>query len=132
MHTNNSTYHDNSSVRFKRYSRKSYASFASIGRIITIGTLSAQIADAQMLKSKTPSLDHTASQLSTTSALIDKDDNKDTPLTLSSIIAILTLENTNNEAAAKAASLHTHTNIYREQNATDVVFCSLFFIYSNN
>ena len=39
-------------VRFRRWSRKRYASFCSLGRQVTIGTLSADIADASLRKNR--------------------------------------------------------------------------------
>ncbi len=38
-------YIEDSAVRFRRYSRKSYAVFASLGKNVTIGTLASYIAD---------------------------------------------------------------------------------------
>lgn len=40
----------NSNLRFKRWSRKAYAIFLSLGREVTIGKLSVQIADASSRK----------------------------------------------------------------------------------
>lgn len=39
-------------IRFRRWSRKNYAAFCSIGKVVTIGHLSAGIADVSLKKGK--------------------------------------------------------------------------------
>lgn len=40
-------------IRFRRWSRKAYAAFASIGRCVTIGCLRKSVADSSLSKQKT-------------------------------------------------------------------------------
>ncbi|MEL5896222.1 hypothetical protein AAE250_22365 [Bacteroides sp. GD17] len=40
-------------IRFRRWSRKAYAAFASIGRCVTIGSLRKSVADSSLSKQKT-------------------------------------------------------------------------------
>lgn len=41
-----------STIRFRRWSRKNYATFASIGRCVTIGCLRKDVADSSLAKQK--------------------------------------------------------------------------------
>ncbi|MDR0430327.1 MAG: hypothetical protein LBH58_07610 [Tannerellaceae bacterium] len=41
------------SIRFRRWTRKGYAMFSSLGRCVTIGTLGCKVADASLKKQKT-------------------------------------------------------------------------------
>lgn len=40
-------------IRFRRWTRKGYAIFSSLGRCVTIGTLGREVADASLKKQKT-------------------------------------------------------------------------------
>ena len=44
-------------IRFRRWSRKAYAAFASIGRCVTIGCLRKSVADSSLSKQKTAGTD---------------------------------------------------------------------------
>lgn len=52
----NIIYKNRQTIRFRRWSRKAYAVFCSVGRCVTIGCLSKTVADSSLSKQKKVSL----------------------------------------------------------------------------
>lgn len=62
-------------IRFRRWSRKAYAAFASIGKCVTIGCLRKSVADSSLSKQKNSSAANCSLDQSTSS--VDANSNRD-------------------------------------------------------
>lgn len=76
MQTNKSTTHlQRATIRFRRYSRKAYAVFASLNCNITIGKIASYIADAEMTKTMASKL-HYCNDENTLSSTQENEQNE--------------------------------------------------------
>lgn len=98
----------NSVIRFRKFSNKSYAAFMSLHREVTIGVVSSDIADRELLKSgKTRRLDYVAG-LCRKIGDLEQDSDERPPLAILVIGQNIMPENVNDVPAAVITILEYH------------------------
>ncbi|MEG1585840.1 MAG: hypothetical protein RR346_03075 [Bacteroidales bacterium] len=118
----NYTSSQKSVLRFRRWSRKNFASFCSLGRCVCIGHLKNTIANASMSKKQTTEENKTLFTLIT-----DPDEIPDQqPPTEQFILQFITLFPVVSSEAAPNSYIHTNASAHMQQGLLTWCICAFF------
>lgn len=79
---------DRRTIRFRRWSRKAYAAFASIGKCVTIGCLRKSVADSSLSKQKNSSAANCSLDQNTSSVDANSNRDHDVPLECEDLLSL--------------------------------------------